>query len=56
MGEWIEITISKEKIDFKKIVSPFMGEWIEIFFVWSRHTRPSVSPFMGEWIEISKSS
>ncbi|EIQ82354.1 hypothetical protein SCAZ3_08335 [Streptococcus canis FSL Z3-227] len=33
-------------------VSPFMGEWIEIFNKDKAEIDRFVSPFMGEWIEI----
>ncbi len=51
MGEWIEILKKKCLICKKKLVSPFMGEWIEIATAYLVTYSRTVSPFMGEWIE-----
>ena len=34
------------------IVSPYIGEWIEIFAERSKVDNIFVSPYIGEWIEI----
>ncbi|ESU95722.1 hypothetical protein HMPREF1245_1759 [Streptococcus pyogenes GA16797] len=36
----------------KVLVSPFMGEWIEMEGNSCKNAKKTVSPFMGEWIEI----
>ena len=37
---------------FKKIVSPYIGEWIEIVNDGLEMIGAIVSPYIGEWIEI----
>ncbi len=53
MGEWIEMIPPRSKQEFT-VVSPFMGEWIEIRKILISVDLPvTVSLFMGEWIEIN---
>ena len=33
-------------------VVPYVGTWIEIFFLSSRFTNSGVVPYVGTWIEI----
>ena len=40
----------------RKVVSPYTGEWIEIFCKSSYWVLSWVSPYTGEWIEISHHS
>ena len=35
------------------VVSPYTGEWIEIYNIITLGNSSSVSPYTGEWIEIS---
>ena len=35
-----------------KIVTPFMGVWIEITNIYTRVSVDDVTPFMGVWIEM----
>ena len=34
------------------MVSPYIGEWIEIHLQWTLQKWQIVSPYIGEWIEI----
>ena len=39
-------------LELAKIVTPFMGVWIEITNIYTRVSVDDVTPFMGVWIEM----
>ena len=52
MGAWIEIISIEMCVNSDSDVAPFMGAWIEIFFMYKGRYNHPVAPFMGAWIEI----
>ena len=41
-----------QRVPVVRLVTPFMGVWIEITMILIYASLPLVTPFMGVWIEI----